>query len=307
MEFPQGVYLGCKHPLVPPLMNGGGCCKTVDHVRELSRSLAGAILIGSFTKEERMGNSGNVWWVGSGAALNSLGMPNGGEDYLKAHLSEMVTIAHDAGKILVVNVAGDNSEEYASLTALSFDLGADAVEENLGCPNVVKDDGSRKPIASFDIAVMEEIISTVQREVGREAAVWVKVSPYSDPDLLKKSSAVISVYEVVKAVTAVNTFPSAYGLDDHGNPVISVGLAGLSGRALKHIGLGQIKQWRDVLPGQIGLIAAGGISTGQDIADYRLVGANGFQMTTELLRTGNLNPGAFGRVALEYSELPSYS
>src|SRR5581483_776377 len=104
MDFREDVFLGMKHPLSPPLMNGGGCCKTVEQVKELSRSLAGGILIGSFTKEERSGNPGDVWWVGQGAALNSLGMPNGGKQYLINHLAEMVAIAHDAGKALIVNV-----------------------------------------------------------------------------------------------------------------------------------------------------------------------------------------------------------
>ena len=303
MEFREGVFLGMKRPLSPPLMNGGGCCKTVEHVKELSRSLAGAILVGSITTEERTGNPGDVWWVGNGAALNSLGMPNGGSKYLADNLWEMVAIAHGAGKALVVNVAGFNPNQYALLAGDSFERSADAVELNLGCPNVVKSDGSRKPIASFNLEVMEEIISVVQFEVGKDAPVWVKVSPYSDPELLKGAAAILLRYSVVKAVTAINTFPNAYGLSDTGRSVISVGFAGLSGKALKHIGLGQVKQWSDALQGKIGLIAVGGISTGRDVGDYQLVGADAFQMTTELLRGGDLNPQPFEKVATEYLDV----
>lgn len=305
MEFRKDVHLGivARLPLDPPLMNGGGCCKTVDHVRLLSRSLAGAIVVGSFTKEERSGNPGNVWWVGNDAALNSLGMPNGGSQYLKNNLKEMVDIANDAGKALVVNVAGFAPEEYALLTALALEEGADAVEINLGCPNVVKTDGSRKPIASFNLEVMEEIVTLVEQEVGGTSPIWVKVSPYSDPELLKGAATVLLRHQVVKTITAINTFPSAYGLDSKGKPVITVGFAGLSGRVLKYVGLGQIKQWHDLLQGKIGLIAVGGISTGQDIDDYQTLGADGFQITTELLKSGDLNPVAFERVAAEYLDI----
>ena len=300
MEFQKdGIRIGTNCLFDPPFMNGAGCCKTVDHVRKLSRSLAGAIVVGSITKEERSGNSGNVFWASNGAALNSLGMPNGGAPYLKANLREMVQIAHDAGKALVVNVAGFNPEEYVELTALALELGADAVEENLGCPNVVQGDGSRKPIASFDPGVMNRIISLIEIIVGKDAPIWIKVSPYSDPGLLKKCAAIISELPVVKVVTAVNTFPSAYGLDKNGKSIIGVGHAGLMGPPLKHIGLGQIKQWRAALPERIQLIGVGGISSGKDIEDYATVGADGFQMTTELLKSGDLDPAAFERALLK--------
>jgi dihydroorotate dehydrogenase (fumarate) len=200
MEFSENVFLGMKRRLSPPLMNGGGCCKTVEHVRELSQSLAGGIVIGSFTKEQRDGNPGNVWWVGSGVALNSLGMPNGGKQYLLDHLKEMVAIAHDAGKVLIVNVAGFNTLEYCELAGACLNLGADAVELNLGCPNVVVGT-ARKPIASFDMDVMCDILFHVSSIVGKSAPIWMKVSPYSDPELLKKAASVVQGFPLVKAVT----------------------------------------------------------------------------------------------------------
>ena len=225
MEFREGVTLGTNRVFNPPFMNGAGCCKTVEDVCKLSRSLAGAIVLGSFTKEERPVNPGNVWWVGPhGEALNSLGMPNGGESYLDAHLPEMVQIAHDAGKVFVVNVAEFTPSGYAELAATALKGGADAVELNLGCPNVVHGDGSRKPIPSYDPDITGEIISVVQKEVGRNTPVWIKVSPL-EPELLKKCAAVIAEDPIVKAVTAINTVPCAYGMDKNGKSVIGVGLA----------------------------------------------------------------------------------
>jgi dihydroorotate dehydrogenase (fumarate) len=304
MEFRQDVRLGMARPIVPPLLNGGGCCKTIVDVRELSSCLAGAVLVGSITMEPRLGNEGEVWWVGQGAALNSLGMPNGGIGYLKESLPQMVEIAHDAGKALVVNVAGLRTEEYAVLAGVALEHGADAVEANLGCPNVLED-GRRKSIFSFDLAAIDEILARIQQEAGKSAPVWLKVSPYSDSGLLGKAAQIIAGYDVVKAVTAVNTFPNAYGFDESGRSAIGVGLAGLSGRALKHIGLGQVKQWRESLPGRVSLLGVGGISTGADIRDYGSVGADAFQVTTELLKHGRLETQAFERMALQYDALPN--
>ncbi len=303
MEFREDVRLGLKRPISPPLMNGGGCCKMVEHVRELSKSPAGAVLAGSFTVPKQDGNSGEVFWAGKGMALNALGLPNGGLDYLVLHLSEMVAIAHGAGKAFVLNVAGSKPDEYALLTALAFDQGVDAVELNFSCGNVVQADGSRKPLISFNLEIMEETISLVEGEVGEDTAVWAKVAPYSDPELLKKAAAVFLRHRVVKAVTAINTFPCAYGLDEDGKSLITVGFAGLSGEALKPVGLGQVKQWRDALQGKIGIIAVGGISTGRDIKEYGLLGADAFQMTTELLRKGYLDPVIFEKVTGQYLDV----
>jgi dihydroorotate dehydrogenase len=303
MEFREDVCLGMKRPISPPLMNGGGCCKTVEDVEKLSRSTAGTIVGGSYTMEGGSGNPGDVWWVEDDTGLNSLGMPSGGRKYMRDRFPEMVAIAHDAGKQFIANVAGSTPEEYAILTETALELGADAAEENLGCPNVLKGNGSRKPIASFNPETTERILDLLETRVGKEAPIWIKVSPYSDPELLRIVGGIILRYRVAKAVTAINTFPRAYGFNEKGKSAISVGFAGLSGEPLKHIGLGQVKQWYDILQGEKDIIAVGGIRTGRDIWEYGQVGGVAFQMTTELLKTNDLRVGAFERVAAEYLNL----
>ena len=309
MEFREDVSLGMKHPLSLPLMSGGGCCRTIEEVRTLSWSIAVAIVIGSFTKEQRDGNPGDVWWVDNGVALNSLGMPNGGKQYLVDHLAEMVTVAHDAGKALIVSIAGSNTLEYCELTETCLKHDVDAIELNLGCPNIVVGSG-RKPIASLDMAAMGDILFRINVLFKNTVPFWVKVSPYSDPELLKYAAGMIRGYSAVKAVTAINTFPNAYGLGENGKSVITVGLADLSGHALKYIGLGQIRQWHDALRDEtigfnqgVKIIAVGGISTGSDVYNYGMLGASAFQMTTALLKGGKLDPRPLERVISEYLDI----
>ncbi|MDO8691281.1 MAG: dihydroorotate dehydrogenase, partial [Dehalococcoidia bacterium] len=119
-----------------PLMNAAGTCKSLDEVKQLSRASTSAIMVGSITLQERAGNSGNVYVAGPRFSLNSLGMPNPGASYYEKHLPTMAALAHDAGKPLLVSVAGFTPPEYGELAAVAFDGGADAVELNLGCPNV---------------------------------------------------------------------------------------------------------------------------------------------------------------------------
>ncbi len=306
MEFRTDVTLGLSKPLEVPLMNGGGCIKTVEDVREAAKSLAGAIVVGSFTVEPRTGNEGNVWHYQDGIGLNSLGMPNGGAKYLRENLSEMVKIAHDSGKYLVVNVAGFKADDYVTLTSLCVSKGADAVELNFGCPNVVTEGGTRKPIISYNLNAFSHVLNHVAM-LTPKCPLWVKVSPNLAGDQIELLAQQVVSYKRCCAVTAINTVPNTLILNDEGKPVISVGLAGMSGKAVKPIGLGQVYQWRKALDENgrkdVQIIGVGGISSGEDILDYQRAGADAFQMTTELLKTGKLNLHAFASVVAEYDSI----
>lgn len=267
-----------------PLMNAAGTCKFVDEVSQLSRAATSAVLVGSITLQERGGNSGNVYWAGTMFSLNSLGLPNPGARYYREHLPEMAARAHDAGKPLLVSVAGFTPEEYAELAEMALDRGADGVELNLGCPNVWQGE-EQKRIACFDPSLVEEILRGVQERAGGGARVAVKISPFSDPFALVEVAKVIERQGVVKAVTTTNTFPNAFSYDDSGQPLITPGggLAGLAGPAMKPIGLGQVRQLRAALPDRVQIIGVGGINSGRDILEYRRVGATAVQIATAYL------------------------
>ena len=304
MEFRTDVTLGLKSPLMPPIMNGGGCIKTVEHVREAAMSVAGAVVVGSFTVSPRGGNKGDTFWYNPTGTLNSLGMPNGGMPYLVNNLSEMADICHTANKPLVVNIAGFYPDEYVVLTSLCSKLGADAIELNLGCPNVLQDDGSRKPIPSYNVELFEKILSNVGEYAQIIKPLWVKVSPNFDGDQIRKLAQIVNQYHlIIKAVTIINTVPNCYSVDEEGKSRITVGMAGLSGPPLKYIGLGQVWQWRQALPETVSVIGVGGISKGEDVRDYAAVGASAFQVTTELLKSGDFNPRSLERLVTEYSNL----
>ncbi len=274
-------------PLEHPLMNAAGTCKLLqgpDGVRELARSAAAAIMVGGITVEQREGNEGEVYWANELFSLNSLGWPNRGKLYYQQHLPEMVAVAHGAGKPLFVNVGGFNPSEYAILAELAFEGGADLVELDLSDPNLWQN-GKQKLIPCFDPRLVDEILHRVEEKVGSEAKVAVKLSPFSDPFGLSEVARVIGQSKLVKAVTAVNTFPNALSYDEKGKPRITPGggLAGLAGPAIKPIALGQVKQLRGMLPEHIDIIGVGGISTGRDILDYFKAGAVAVQVATALL------------------------
>ncbi len=287
-----------------PLMNGAGTCKLLEGsegLRELARSATAAIMVGSITLKPREGNSGEVYWTSDLYSLNSMGLPNPGASYYQKHLPAMVKIAHRAGKFLFVSVAGFSPTEYADLVELAFQRGADLVELNLSCPSVWEK-GLQKLIACSDPQLVKEILYHVEDRVGPKAKIAVKLSPFSDPLFLSKVAQVIGQSKVVKAVTAVNTFPNAFGFDEKGKSRITPGegLAGLGGPAIKPVGIGQVKQLRRILPERIDIIGVGGITEGQDIKDYRRAGADAVQIATTLLNRG---AGVFSALLNEFLDV----
>jgi dihydroorotate dehydrogenase (fumarate) len=270
-----------------PLMNAAGTVKNVEEVRLLAKSSAAAIMVGSITVLPRPGNSGNVYWCGDMYSVNSLGLPNLGKQYYSEYLPQMADLAHQNNKPLFVSVAGFTPKEYAELAWLAYRRGADVIELNLGCPNVWQG-VQQKRIACFSRSLVVLILKEVEARLGTDVTISVKISPFSDPFALAEIADALNRNPIVKAVTAVNTFPNALAVDGLGHPRITPaeGLAGLAGPAMKPIGLGQVHQLSRLLSKSISIIGVGGIRTGQDVLHYTQHGASVTQIATSYLEHG---------------------
>lgn len=287
-----------------PLMNAAGTCRLLAgdlSIRELVRTPTAAVMIGSITVTPREGNPGNVYWADNFYSLNSMGLPNPGLPYYEKNFHEMVALTHGVGKPLFVSVAGFTPHEYALLALKSVKGGVDLVELNLSCPNTWEG-GNQNRIACFYPELVFAILGRVKREIGADAKVSVKLAPFSDPGILSEVAQVLKDTPLVKAVTAVNTFPNAFAVDPSGTSWITFadGFAGLAGTALKPIGLGQVKQLRSWLPNNVDIIGVGGISRGRDIVDYLSCGAKAVQIATALLERG---PNVFSTMLSEYIDI----
>lgn len=264
-----------------PLMNAAGTCKTFENAKRFARSAVSAIVVGPVTPEERDGNSGNVYWQGELYSLNSLGMPNPGEDnFFSYHWPRIREAALMGNKPVILQIAGFFSQDYVDVAQQATRQGVEHVELNFGCPNIW-DDGTQKGIVSFDPEAIVLIIKRV-REVF-SGTIGVKLSPYSDPGLLKRvAEAINSLGSDVGYVACSNTFPNAFVVDsDTGNAVISVGggLAGLSGKAMKPIAMGQVYQFQALLE-HADIVGVGGITTWKDVMDFQVAGARAVQAST---------------------------
>lgn len=268
----------------PAIMNAAcSVAKSLDDVQQLATTNIGAIVVGSITLDARKGNPTPRWHVGENYALNSFGMPNDGAAFYKENLPKMIAIAHAAKKKFILSIAGFKTEDYRQLAMLADTANVDAIELNLGCPNV-SINGEQKQIASFDIATIQEIIEATS-EVTR-IPFTLKLSPYSNPSELKAVAEAIIATDKVSGVVTSNTFANSY-MTENGEPVVASMFGGLSGHSLLPISLGQVKQFRQILPSHISVIGVGGIESPEDVRLYHDAGADGVQAATLIVRDGH--------------------
>lgn len=273
-----------------PVMNAAcSVAKSADDITALLATNIGVVTVGTITVEPREDNPEPRWYAGDGFALNSFGMPGGGVEYYRRALPALVAKAHELGKYMSLSIGGFSVDEYITLAAAAEEIGVDFIELNLSCPNV-QIDGKQKPIASFDPEYMASIIAAV--EAVSTKPLFLKLSPYSNPSDLASAAEIAKAGAHVAAVVTSNTFSNGYYSQD-GEPVISVELAGVSGRSLLPIVLGQVRQFRKLLPESIAVIGVGGIESASDAEQYFAAGATAVQAATLIVRDGH---GAINKV-----------
>jgi dihydroorotate dehydrogenase (fumarate) len=269
--------VGGVHFEGPAIMVGAGVCKT--HAAAKKWSAVAPVVLGSITPEVREGNQGSKLFYPEsleeirtkGYGLNWFGMPNNSFERI---MHELRHEPLNQNYPIAVSIAGFSVGDF-----IIGDFGfrsvnsVCALEFNFGCPNT-----EHGKIISFDLKTIHEILEGLVRNEPLQP-IWLKFSPYSDPGQLREVAELVNDFtSIVKAVTTCNTFPNAYA----GQNAISSpdGLAGLSGPALKPIALGQVIQFKKYLDPRIDVWGIGGITTGNDIADFFEAGADGVQMTS---------------------------
>ncbi len=312
------------------VMPGAGIAKTIEDVKALLKNKDITIIVfGSITVLGRNGNDGNQMYIDPKGefTVNSVGMTNLGKEKYKTVLREIVELVHEAGKKLVVSIAAVQSyKEYSELLQFCIECGADGVELNFGCPNVV-DGGTSHAIPSFDPENLRITLEYIENEFGGTVPipVWVKISPLihehtmvrtvasSKPieytfalnkDLAKKVCDVLNGFNFIKAVVCCNTIGNVCALDETGKPMIGPNsnnpknTGGLSGKAVHAISVRQTMFFRANLKPTIDIIGAGGNETGEDMDDFIRAGAAGIQVVSPYYR--NKDPFVFSNIASLY-------
>jgi dihydroorotate dehydrogenase (NAD+) catalytic subunit len=196
--------------------------------------------------------------------LNAFGWSNIGID---AYLREYFPITHGINRI--ISLGGFSSDDLCELVDKVNEhvpVGSvAAVEFNVSCPNV-----------NFHLAsILEDVL---RRAAPRSRhPVILKISP--DFDYLLHAR-LAQVYGVA-AICAINTVKALRLNPETGQPLLKNRYGGLSGRAIKPIGLRVVSELREAgieLP----IIATGGIRTFDDCREYAWAGADAVSLGSEI-------------------------
>ncbi|MCI4364644.1 MAG: dihydroorotate dehydrogenase [Thermoplasmata archaeon] len=216
--------------------------------------------------------------------LNAMGLPNPGID----EYPREIEAARRAGATVIGSVFGGDEEEFARLAHQIEATGVAAVELNLSCPHA---EGFGTEVGSEPEDV-ERIVRAVVRSV--RVPVIAKITPNAaDPAGLAEAAE----RGGAAAVSAINTL-RALAIDvTLRRPVLAHGLGGLSGAAIKPVGLACV--WQIYRRVKIPVIGVGGIRTGLDALEYIMAGARALQVGTAITFGG---VAVFGRLNQELSD-----
>ena len=255
-------------------MLAAGTAGMLDEMSEVTKLDAlGGLVTKSITRAPRPGNAYPRITFTKAGMLNAIGLANPGMD---AFVSDIAPNVDDVPTTVIGSVAGDSIEDYVAIAqAMDATEGINLIELNVSCPNVHSGlEFGADPIA------LAELVAAVAESIN-SAKLFVKLSPitvgtpHTIVDLAR-----VAVESGAHGLTLTNTVP-AMGIDVHTRkPILSNTTGGLSGPAihpivvrLVHLVYSQFAQ-----EAGIPIMAAGGVTSWEDAAEFMLAGASAVQI-----------------------------
>jgi dihydroorotate dehydrogenase (NAD+) catalytic subunit len=245
--------------LASPVIADSGTFGYGDELLDLvDVSRIGAITTKTVTLGPRTGNPPPRICETASGMLNTIGLQNIG---LERFLQEKLEGLKKLGVPVIVSIAGSTAEEYVAMASLLNQVKfIAAIELNLSCPNL------KKKIICQDEELFAEIIKKTARI--KQHPVIAKLSPQVQ-DI--PAVALLAERSGADALSLVNTF-SGMSVDVHTfRPRLSTVTGGLSGPCIKPLALRCV--WEAAKSVKIPVIGGGGISSGEDAAEFIIAGA----------------------------------
>jgi len=255
----------------PTILASGILGSSAEYLREVARAGAGAVTTKSVGPKPRDGyKNPTVIQVDCGF-LNAVGLPNPGIEKFVDEIRRL----RDLEIPLIVSVYGFSPEEYAEVSSMAVNAGADAIELNLSCPHVR---GAGAEIGR-DPCLVSQVVKMVKESVN--SPVFAKLTP-NVSDIGEIAAAAASAG--ADAITAINTV-RAMAIDiETCRPMLANKVGGLSGGAIKPIAVRCIYEIYEVV--DIPIIGCGGVRTWRDAVELILAGASAVQIGSAIAIEG---------------------
>lgn len=229
-------------------------------------SKIGGVSTKGLTLKPKDGNEGIRLFETPSGLMNSIGLENPG---IQAFIDNELDFLLSKDLITLVNIGGNNIEDYLEAVRLISKTEAQMIELNISCPNV-KSGGMAFGIKT---CVAKDVVKKV-REVTDKPLI-VKLSPNAN-DIVEMAKACEEVG--ADALSLVNTF-NAMAIDiDRRKTVFNNKTAGLSGPAIKPIALRMTYEVSKAV--NIPVIGMGGIQNYRDVIEFIMAGASAVQVGT---------------------------
>jgi len=188
------------------------------------------------------------------------------------------------GKVVISSIMGFSKSEWKTLALASEDAGVDMLELNFSCPHMTVEGAGMK--VSHAHALVEEFTAIVRDcvQIPILAKLTPNITDINEPAMFAKNGG-------ADGISTINTVAglAGIGLDDH-VPLLNIygkgAISGMSGPAIKPIGLRCVAQLGMNPQLKLPISGIGGIETWIDVVEYLLCGASTVQITTGVIHYG---------------------
>src|SRR3954466_9517717 len=261
------VHIGSL-TLKNPLIAASGCFGYgVEYADLVDLSALGGVAVKGLFLAEREGHPAPRIVETPAGMLNAIGLQGIG---VRRFVDEKLPELRARNATVIVNVCGTTIDEYVEVSRILSDAeGVAAIELNISCPNI-KEGGIQFGCSlngTFDV------VSAVRR-VTR-----LPLIPKLTPNVTSVASFARAAEDAgADAVSLVNTF-LAMAIDvETRRPMLSNGMGGLSGPAIRPIAVRMVYECHQQV--KIPVVGMGGITDARDALEFIIAGATAVQVGT---------------------------
>lgn len=232
----------------------------------------GAIVTKSITFHPREGNPPPRLVETPSGLINSIGLANIGVDKF---IEQMLPVYDSLGTKVIMNIAGSSIDEYIHVMEKveTIPNSLCGYEINISCPNVDK--------GSLEFGLDGKMTHSLTQQLRERTSklLILKLSPnVTDITVIARAAEEGGA----DAVSAINTVVAMKIDPATRKPAIFTKLGGLSGPAIRPIGVASVYKISKSV--KIPVIGIGGITSGHDVIEYFLAGAVCIQIGTANFR-----------------------